>query len=129
MAAAGSKSINRRTVLAWLFLLLIVGGIAADGAWEISRPLNLAEDTIVEVRSGETLRGVVAHLRTQGIVDFQQGFILGVAARFNRTQSAIRAGEYKLVRGTDIFGLAQLLRSGKVILHEIRFIEGWRFSQ
>ncbi|MFX7033253.1 hypothetical protein ABTI01_19815, partial [Acinetobacter baumannii] len=93
------------------------------GAWvELQRPLNDNADSIVEVRNGETLRGVLGRLQAGATVDAPQALLIEAWARFNRSQAAIRAGEYRLVKGTNSLGLLQLLRSGKVILHDIRFI-------
>lgn len=127
--AAPKNGRQRGRVLSFL-LLLVVAALAGLGAYfELHRPLNEGADAIVEVRNGETLRGVLTRLQAEGTVDAPQAVLLGLWARLNRGQAAIRAGEYRLVKGTNSLGLLQLLRSGKVILHEIRFIEGWRFTQ
>lgn len=125
-----TKGARRRGgLLAFLLFDLVLTALAFAAWVELHRPLIEDADAIVEVRNGETLRGVLARLQAAGTVDFPQTLLLSVWARFNRSQAAIRAGEYRLVKGTSSLGLLQLLRSGKVILHDIRFIEGWRFTQ
>ena len=109
--------------------LLLAFGVVGGAYFELHRALDADKDDIVEVHSGETLRGVMAHLRGQGVVDSAQALLLTVWVRVHGSQNGIRSGEYRLVKGSNALELLQLLRSGKVILHDIRFIEGWRFSQ
>lgn len=120
---------RRGWLLPFVLLDLLLTALALAAYVELHRPLNDNADAIVEVHNGETLRGMLSRLRADGTVDAPQALLLSLWGRFNRGQAAIRAGEYRLVKGTSSLGLLQLLRSGKVILHEIRFIEGWRFTQ
>jgi UPF0755 protein len=119
----------RKAIRTFSAMVLLCALIAGGVYYELSRPLNLPAETIVEVRNGETLRGVMAHLQATGTVNQPQALFVGAWARFSHELGTIRAGEYRVTPGINCLGLVQLLRSGKVILHEIRFIEGWRFSQ
>ncbi len=118
-----------RWLLPFVLLDLVLTLLATGAYVELHQPLSQQADTIVDVHNGETLHGVLIQLQAEGIVAPVQAGLLNVWARLYRGQAPIRAGEYRLVKGTSSLGLLQLLRSGKVILHDIRFIEGWRFSQ
>ena len=86
-------------------------------------PLNIAEDTVVELRQGEAFVGFVARLRADGIIDRPQ--ILTWTARLSRQARHAQAGEYLIDNQTTPAGLLGQVVQGRVVGYTVQIIEGW----
>jgi len=124
-ASSQSSSIWRVMLLLATLSFVIVGA----GAWTLFRPLDQVPGAIAEVKPGEALSAALLRFQSQGLLDVQQRLALSLFARVSGGAKTVRAGEYLLPADLNAFGLLLVLQSGKVILHEVRFIEGWKFEQ
>ncbi len=92
--------------------------------------MAIATPTTAELNSGERFDRWLDGLTARGLfANPRQRWYLSIYARFSRATALIRAGEYPLEVGATPLEILSLLKSGKVILHELRLIEGWRFAQ
>ncbi len=118
--------------LAVLVLLALVLGFLAvrDARQVLQSPLNVQKAVVFEVVKGRTFDGVVADLHTKGLLPAARARqYLRVYARLKPELASVKAGEYELTPGMAPLDLLSLFASGRVILHELLIIEGWRFDQ
>jgi UPF0755 protein len=121
---------RRRTLFSLLVLLILCALIAADFWQQLHAPMAIATPTTAELNSGERFDRWLDGLTARGLfANPRQRWYLSIYARFSRATALIRAGEYPLEVGATPLEILSLLKSGKVILHELRLIEGWRFAQ
>lgn len=107
---------------------LIVLALALILGWWSQRPLPGA-GRMIEIRAGEALGPALRRLESDGVLDTPQRWLILGYARLRGWSGSVRAGEYAVPEQASAPALLDLLRSGKVVLHETRFIEGWRFTQ
>lgn len=116
----------------WLLILgLAAGGVLLylDGRAQLYEPLPIAQGLVVEVPRGTGLSALLAQWRQQGLLrSDRQRLYLALHARLTGQARAIKAGEYELGPGMRPVDLIALLVSGRVRLHELRLVEGWRFE-
>jgi UPF0755 protein len=112
-----------------LVLLAAAVGIAVAAAvqWYRTPIAALSGHVTVEVAPGEGLSAVAQKLATLGIVDRPRLWTL--FGRYEGLATKLRAGEYALEPGLSPAGVLDLLVSGRVVLHSITIVEGWRFDQ
>lgn len=117
-------------VLPWLVL-------PAAGYWllgHLERPLEIQEDTVLEVASGDSLSGLIRRMARQGW--------LGQGSEPERRRLALRlygltsdldrrlhVGEYRVRRGDSLATVLDRLERGDVIQHAFTLVEGWTFRQ
>jgi UPF0755 protein len=89
--------------------------------------LALEQDSILEVKPGDTFNQVLSELSRQGIV--RHNAALRVWLRLERSTANIKTGDYELRSGSTIRDLLNLLVSGKVKQYQLTLIEGWTFDQ
>lgn len=125
--ARPKRGIGRLLARLMIVLLLIVG---VDGWTQLHAPLNLPQPQSVELVLGSRFQVLLDELYDRRILETgRQRFYLWVYARVRGEASQIKAGEYALTPGLTSIDLLGLLLSGKTVLHELRLVEGWRFSQ
>lgn len=130
---------RRRTLLKrqarrrlWIGLAAAVALLAACAATVgalLLRPLPVAGGTIIELQPGESLGAALLRYEAAGQLGDAQRLALLAWTRLTGGAASIRAGEYALPEAVSPLGLLDTLRSGKLVLREVRFIEGWRFDQ
>lgn len=104
--------------------------LGRDLSQKLWQPLPLKEIVTVEVVKGANLRGVLESWQAQGYLSSsRQRWYLTLYARLTGQDQAMKAGEYQLGPGMRAIDLPELLVSGKVVLHELTLVEGWRFEQ
>jgi UPF0755 protein len=127
-----TKSKRKKSGSGW-FLALLFGaalGLGADGWMQLNAPLEVAQPTTIELENGQRLNSLTRHMADRGLfASERQRLYLVLFARAHGEAARLRAGEYEVDGGTTPLGLLQILMSGKVVLHEIRIVEGWRFAQ
>ncbi len=79
------------------------------------------------IKPGSSLKIITQQLADAEILPNNWSFVL--LARFMGHESALKAGDYKLNRQLSQIALLDYLIKGDVKQNEIRFIEGWTFSQ
>jgi peptidoglycan lytic transglycosylase G len=121
-----------RRVVRILAILLIVAALAGGALiWSSNKWLDapietLLQPTTFEVQRGATLRSIATALKTQGIIDRPEVWV--VWARLTQQANSLKAGEYELRPGLSPRAVLVLLNSGQVLLHSITFIEGSTFA-
>ena len=116
--------------LFFLLLLITAGGLAYDGWQQLNLPLVVAQPGSVELDRGERLSTLLLKMNDRGqLADWRQGAYLFAYARLRGRAGQVKAGEYALNPGMTPLALLGELMSGKPLLHELRLVEGWRFSQ
>lgn len=121
---------RRRSGLSVLLLVLFLGLIAADGWMQLHAPLAVPQTTSVELAAGQRFGSLLKQMDQRGwFGDARQKLYLLAYGRLHGEALALKAGEYQLDPGTTPLQLLALLVSGKTMLHELRLVEGWRFSQ
>lgn len=132
MAAKKSSSPRPRwRIRRFLTLVLVLAGLlAADGAWQLHRGMSIPQGAVHEVIAGSAFNANLAELSARGyFANGRQRWYLAAYVRWRHADSLIKAGEYALAPGMSPLDMLALWQSGKAILHELRLIEGWRFSQ
>ncbi len=125
-----SAARRRRRGRPLLLLLLLLLLIAADAWRQLHAPLAMSQATTAELASGERFDHWLAGLDARGLFATErQRWYLSAYARATRATVLIKAGEYRLDVDATPLALLTLLQSGKVVLHELRLTEGWRFAQ
>ncbi len=95
--------------------------------FKLTKPVDLTnKPEVLIVERGATLKSLSRSLQEQGY--FADAWVVEYAGRFLFPGASLKAGEYALEPQMRIKEVLALLRSGKVIRHNIQFIEGWRFE-
>ena len=111
-----------------LLVLLLLVGLAGGVWWWANQPLALRNSPLdFRVMAGSSLRSAIAQMRDAGIdVD---PTLLATLARFNKSDTAIKAGSYVVNAGVTPSQLLDKLLKGKVTQGELTLVEGWTFRQ
>jgi len=115
-------------VLVGLFVLLIVTPFAI---WQyynfaINRPAQNTNDTVFEIKKGDTLSEISDSLYTSGLVNSK--FLFYVYTRVNGLDKNLQAGIYKINPGLSVVALTTLLQAGTND-SKVTFLEGWRIEE
>ncbi len=79
------------------------------------------------IKSGSSLRSVAKQLADAGVLHDSWSFVL--LSRLMGYASLLKAGDYELTENTSPWQLLERVTTGDVNQSEVRFIEGWTFSQ
>lgn len=79
------------------------------------------------LQPGHSLQSLASDLEQMGYL--HQPLTFTFYARINGMDSRIKAGEYLLAPGTTAKQLLQQLMQGKVLHHQVTFVEGWDFNE
>lgn len=138
----GDRPRRRRSLFArlftLLFVLIVIGGLAAGGAaywaWErFNAPGPLAEDTFLTIEPGDGLNAIANRLREGGVISRDDPFNLGVlddatifklGTRYLEQQARLKHGEYKVPARSSMKQVMELLVAGKVIQYSVTVPEG-----
>jgi UPF0755 protein len=121
--------VMRKLLVLFLLLLLAAGGMAAYGWWAYrSQEIALAApSTEVTLERALSARGVAEALNRQGVpIDASQ---FAIAARLRGDASKLRAGSFALKAPLTMEQLFDHLIRGPMVTRDVRFIEGWTFTQ
>lgn len=80
---------------------------------------------IINVPQGVSVRTLAKNLKEQGVIQHPLYFIL--LARLHGVDHKMQAGKYRVEAGTTPDKLLNQIAEGKVIMHPITFVEGWKF--
>lgn len=111
-----------------LIVLVLLTGLAGSAWWWANQPLNLRQSPLdFRVTAGSSLRAAIAQMREAGIeVD---PTMLAMLARFNKSDTAIKAGSYSVNEGITPLQLLDKMLKGKFTQGELTLVEGWTFRQ
>ena len=122
-----AKLSQMRVLLCWLS-----GGstlVAVVLFWQIfNSPMNVAQTgEWLDVEPGTSLSHLAIELSDRGIFKFP--YLLSIYGRLSGQATRIQAGEYLVQPETAPKTLLKHLVDGDVYLHQITFVEGWRYSE
>lgn len=122
-----------RALLRWTVGLCSLAVIITAGVlWWAYRWLEmpivaLDAPQVVEVSRGSSVKSLARELAAKGLLD--QPEVWAAWAQLTEQAHAIQAGEYQLQPGLTPRSLLELFNSGRVLLHDITFIEGSTFAE
>jgi UPF0755 protein len=115
-----------------LILLLVLG--AALLAWDVQRqlhlPLPLTAETSLDIPKGRAFSAVIGDMDQRGLLPSARAALyLRAYVRLKNHGGRIKSGEYVLAPGVTLVQAVALFVSGRTLLYELRFVEGWTFAQ
>jgi len=127
------RAAQRGRGLLTLFLVLIVLAAAAaaggyhwlTGNFEAAGPAEA--DTRIEVPAGSSLRAVLAHLQSAGIV--RDARAVSWYLRLKGRQVRVESGEYEIPAHASPAQILDLFGQGKVVLEQLTVVEGATFAE
>lgn len=117
-------------VLKWAAALVFAAALCAAGAlwWYVKDSVlpfpQDKETAVLTVKSGESLRRIVANIRALGI-DVNAD-IAAVYFRYKKIDRSIHAGRYALNKGLTLEALGEKLASGDILMGKATLVEGNR---
>jgi len=117
-------------ILKRMILLVLVGVLLLAGwfAYHVNAPVQLpAVPYEFSIKSGSSLRSVAKQLADAGVLHDTWSFVL--LSRLMGYASLLKAGDYELTENISPWQLLERVATGDVNQSEVRFIEGWTFSQ
>ncbi len=111
----------------WLLLsgVALALALASAAIWlytELHRPYaGFTNEVFVEIRRGETSRGIAATLARRGVIADERLFL---AARLLRTGEVLQAGEYRFAQPASVWSVFDRFVRGDVYYHAITIPEG-----
>ncbi len=117
--------------LALLILLAVVAAAVAlyDGHRQLASPLAFAQAENIMLAPGTRVRDAVLQLRDRDrLASVRQGLYMELYARHSGMAARIKAGEYRMEPGITGYQALALWVSGKVVVYDIRVVEGMRFE-
>lgn len=118
-----------RTLKRIIFLIL-VGVILFAGwfAYQVNKPIQLPVVPYeFSIEPGSSSRSVAKQLADAGVLRDAWSFVL--LSRMMGLASSFKAGDYEIAANTSPLQLLERVTKGDINQSEIRFIEGWTFSQ
>lgn len=116
--------LKRITLLALVAASLFVGWFAYHVQDPVQIPITPYE---LSIKPGSSLRTVAKQLVGAGALHDAWSFIM--LSRLMGYSSSLKAGDYELTESISPWQLLKRVTNGDVNQSEIRFIEGWTFSQ
>src|SRR5258708_5268981 len=80
-----------------------------------------------EVKAGSNLRSTAQQMASAGVP--VNPWLFGVAARLSGKSGRLKAGNYELKPGTNLWHLIDQLARGEFAQESLVIIEGWTFHQ
>jgi UPF0755 protein len=118
-----------RTLKRLLYLIIIA--VFLFGGWvayRVNSPVQLPSLPYeFSVEPGSSLKVVANQLAEAGVLPDAWSFIL--LSRLMGVASSLKAGDYEITASTSPLELLKRITKGDISQSEIRFIEGWTFSQ
>ena len=117
----------RLTVIVLILLATALGAVAGRLSERLRAPGPLAEDTIVVLPQGLSLRQVAGLLDDAGAIDEPGLFVAWV--RLSGDARRLKAGEYLIPRAASPRRIRNLLRRGDTVVHRFTVAEGLTAKQ
>ncbi|MDM8547494.1 endolytic transglycosylase MltG [Candidatus Venteria ishoeyi] len=113
-----------------LSLLLISAGAYALYEYGLQRPLQLPQKTTYyTINPGMGVNQIAVALVREKIFNYPNALAWVLWARSQGKGHQIKAGEYKILPGSNARQLLALFISGKTVQHAFVIVEGWTFKQ
>ena len=113
-----------------LLYLVITGVFLFTGwvAYRVNSPVQFPSLPYeFSIKPGSSLKSVANQLASAGVLHDAWSFIL--LSRLTGVASSLKAGDYEITASTSPLELLKRITKGDISQSEIRFIEGWNFSQ
>ncbi|MEK6708416.1 MAG: endolytic transglycosylase MltG [Pseudomonadota bacterium] len=112
-------------------ILLVLAAVFLFSGWfayHVNAPVQLPTVPYeFSIKSGSSLRSAARQLADAGVLHDTWSFVL--LSRLMGYASLLKAGDYELTENTSPWQLLERVTTGDVNQSEVRFIEGWTFSQ
>jgi UPF0755 protein len=118
------RTLRRLLYLAVASTLLFAGWMAYQVNNPVQPPVIPYEFSI---QPGNSLKSVAHRLADEGVLPNAWSFIL--VSRLMGLASSLKAGDYEITASTSPLELLKRITKGDITQSEIRFVEGWTFSQ
>lgn len=118
------RTLKRLIYLALAGLLLFTGWLAYHVNASVQPPVVPYEFSITP---GSSLKSIAQQLADAGVLHDTWSFVL--LSRLTRVASSVKAGDYEIAESISPVELLARITRGDINQSEIRFIEGWTFSQ
>ena len=115
-----------------LLLLFALGAVGAAAAFlwfgeRMDSPAVRTQAVVIDVRPGESLRGVLIDLENQGVLPDAR--LVEVWGRLTSQLPRVKAGRYRLDATASPREILRQLDEGRVVLESLTIIEGTRFDE
>ncbi len=113
-----------------LLYLSIAGALLFAGwvAYQVNNPVQFPVLPYeFSIKPGSSLTSVANRLADEGVLPNAWSFVL--LSRLMGLASSLKAGDYQITASTSPAELLKRITKGDITQSEIRFIEGWTFSQ
>ncbi|MEO6563475.1 MAG: endolytic transglycosylase MltG [Nitrosospira sp.] len=118
------RTLKRITFLVLTGVILFVGWFA----YQVNKPIQLPVVPYeFSIEPGSSSRSVAKQLADAGVLRDAWSFVL--LSRMMGLASSFKAGDYEIAANTSPLQLLERITKGDINQSEIRFIEGWTFSQ
>ena len=111
--------------------VVLAGLLLGVAYWQqnsaLQQPLNLTQETLLDVPSGSSPTGVLNRLQADGVI--KDAFLLRLYWRFNLQGQSLHSGEYRMTPGMNAESLLELWQKGEVVQYSVTLVEGWTFRQ
>lgn len=112
-----------RRIIFLILSFLVVGGFIAYGPGGLLMPLNVAEDTTLIIKKGDSTLSIAKSLKEQKIIPHSIGF-LGGAAFLKLKKQPLKHGEYLVGSKITLWKLMKKITKGEVVVHYVTIPEG-----
>ena len=110
------------TITFFVLLALVAGGFFAWGYLQYTKPGPTIAETTVYIPPGSSVEAIANTLTQAGVIEDPLIFRLGV--RLTRVDKALKAGEFAFPYGASAKVAAEVLISGKTVVHRLTIAEG-----
>lgn len=123
-----------RSPKVWKGLLIVAAALAIAAAGllrmlgaSMEAPSQAPEGTLLTVRPGTSLRGVLAELERIGAL--RRPARVEWYLRLHGEHPRVQSGTYALSAGETVRQILSQLNAGQVVLAQVTIVEGWTFAQ
>jgi UPF0755 protein len=115
-------------VISLFVLVAVLAGVALFlGKERFEAPGPLAEDRVVNIPHGSSIRDIAEVLQREGVIDQPWVFIGGVMVL--KAREGLKAGEYEFKAHASLSDVVSTIVDGKVVAHQISLPEGLTSEQ
>jgi UPF0755 protein len=108
-------------------VLVSLASVCAWALWAFALPVSNSDSRVISIGVGQGASSISRTLRQAGVVHSALAFRL--AARFSGDQSDLKAGDYEIPAGLNVFQTLDLIVSGKTLVHRFLVREGLSAKQ
>lgn len=116
-----------RLGLAFLILMMALGGVAAYGVDRFHRPGLNGEAVTLVIPRGEGVAAMTRRFKAAGILE--NGFLFRLGVRLSGTDRVLKAGEYAFPPFASPAALMEILKAGETVQRKFTLAEGLTTAQ